>query len=149
MVKSRPAEIRVRFGCMFQVAQYKSRGLGYVKSLGVQTWVERLAIPETGNRVVPLVCPVCGRGFLVKVRSRKQTLYKKYFVSGCFLSIALAATTFTVLTPDGNRLFGFGLASPFFILSLWHLVNALRGKLTPNDVVSHAGGKVHRILDEG
>ena len=149
MVTSRPGEILVRFGCMFEVAQYKSRSLGHVKSLGLQTWVERLSIPQTGHRIVPLVCPVCRGGFLVKVRSRKRTLYKKYFVSACFLSIALAAIIFSILAPKGNRLFGFGLAAPFLILFLWHIVNAFRGKFSPNDIVTHAGGKVHRILDEG
>lgn len=148
-MKANQTHILVRFGCMFQMEQYKSAGLGRVKSMGLRTWVEDLSIPKTGWRTVSLVCPVCRRGFHVKVRSRRRTLYKKYFVAACFLSIALGAIAFTVLTPKGNRLFGFGLAAPFLVLSAWHVVNAVRGRLSPNDVVSHVAGKVHRILDEG
>lgn len=149
MVKAGSAEILVRFGCMLQVAQYKSPSMGHVKSGGVRIWVERLSIPDKEYRLVPLVCPICRGGFLVKVRSSRRTLYRKYFVSAFFLAIGLAAMVFSLLTPKGNRLFGFGLASPFLILSMWHIVNALRGKLSPNDILTHAGGKVHRILDEG
>lgn len=141
--------LRVRFGCMFDVEQYRSPSLGRIKSIGCNTWVEDIQIPELGYRTVPVDCPECGVRFLVKVRSRRRALYKKLFVVLCFLLIALLIILFSRYATKRETLFGYSLASPFILLALWHMVNVFRGRFSPSDVVSHSAGRVHRILDEG
>lgn len=148
-MKANAMRLRVRFGCMFDVEQYRSPSLGRIKSIGCNTWVEDIQIPELGYRTVPVDCPECGVRFLVKVRSRRRALYKKLFVVLCFLLIALLIILFSRYATKRETLFGYSLASPFILLALWHMVNVFRGRFSPSDVVSHSAGRVHRILDEG
>jgi hypothetical protein len=134
---------------MVDVEQYKSPSLGRVKSVGCNTWLEEIKIPDDGQEIVFVDCPECRARFLVKVRSRRRTLSKKLFVVASFLFIALFIIVFVRYATKKGTLLGYSLASPFVLLALWHFVNAMRGKFSPSDVVSHAGGRVHRILDEG
>jgi hypothetical protein len=134
---------------MVDVEQYRSPSLGRVKSIGCNTWLEEMKIPDAGHETVFVDCPECRARFLVKVRSWRRALYKKLFVVASFLFIALFIILFARYATKKSTLLGYSLASPFVLLAFWHLVNAMRGKFSPSDVVSHAGGRVHRILDEG
>jgi hypothetical protein len=84
----------------------------------------------------------------VKVYSEQKARLRKYFFASCFFAIAACGILFGVAAGSKKGFMGYSIAAPFILFAVWQLSNAIRGRLDPSDVVSHARGKIHRIYDE-
>jgi hypothetical protein len=113
-----------------------------------KAWSQSFTIPEKGFTVSTVRCPICQSVFQVKVYSKAKARMRKFFFAACFFVIAAIASGLGLYAGKGKGLFALSLAVPFFVFGLWQLLNALRGRLDPSDLMTHARGKVHRIFDD-
>jgi hypothetical protein len=113
-----------------------------------ETWQETLTVPEKGYSKTNVTCPVCHEAFQVKVYSKSKARFRKLYFASCFFTIAACGIVLGVFAGRGKGYMGYSLAAPFGFFTAWQLVNTVRGRFDPSDVVSHAKGKVHRIFGE-
>jgi hypothetical protein len=133
---------------MFQEEIYRSPGRGAMTLGQHEAWQEKLTVPEKGHTKTHITCPVCHASFQVKVYSKSRARLRKLFFASCFFAIAACGIVFGVFAGREKGFIGYSLAAPFGLFTVWQLVNAIRERFDPSDVVSHAQGKVHRIFDE-
>jgi hypothetical protein len=133
---------------MFQKEIYRSRVMGTMRLGQHETWQEKLTVPEKGHTKTNITCPVCHASFQVKVYSKSRARLRKLFFASCFFAIAACGIVFGVFAGREKGFIGYSLAAPFGLFTVWQLVNAIRERFDPSDVVSHAQGKVHRIFGE-
>ena len=143
-----PDTVTIRLGCDIKEEIYRSRRLGAVTLTRRRTWLETFAVPQKGHNKINLVCPTCHSPFAVKVYSRAKARLRKLYFASCFFAIAACGIAFGVWAGSEKGFMGYSIAAPFIIFAVWQLLNAIRGRFYPSDIVSHAGGKVHRIYDE-
>jgi hypothetical protein len=143
-----PNTVSIRFGCMFQKEIYRSPVMGTMTLGQHETWQETFTLPEKGYRKTSVTCPVCHESFQVKVYSKSKARLRKLFFASCFFAIAACGIVFGVFAGSGKGYMSYSLAAPFGFFTVWQLVNAVRGRFDPSDIVSHAKGKVHRIFGE-
>ncbi|MDY6987671.1 MAG: hypothetical protein SWQ30_06395 [Thermodesulfobacteriota bacterium] len=105
-------------------------------------------MPEKGHTRRSLVCPICHRAFEVKVYSRATARRRKLYFASCFMMIATSGILFGVYAGHEKGFMGYLIAAPFILFAAWQLLDAIRGKLDPGDVVGHAGGAIHRIYGD-
>ena len=133
---------------MFQKDVYRSPVRGTMTLAQHETWQETFTVPEKGYTKRNITCPVCHASFQVKVCSQSKARLRKLFFASCFFAIAACGIVFGVFAGREKGYIGYSLAAPFGFFTAWQLVNAMRGRFDPSDIVSHAKGKVHRIFDE-
>jgi len=143
-----PKTVSIRFGCMFQKEIYRGPVRGTMTLGQHETWQERLSVPEKGYTKTNITCPVCHASFQVKVYSKSKARLRKLFFASSFFAIAACGIVFGVFAGRGKGFMGYSLAVPFGLFTVWQLVNAIRGRFDPSDIVSHAKGKVHRIFGD-
>jgi len=148
MQKMTPHKVSIRLGCVFEKDVYRSPVRGTMTLAQHETWQETFTVPEKGYTKTSITCPVCHAPFQVKVCSKSKARLRKLFFASCFFAIAACGIVFGVFAGGEKGYIGYSLAAPFGFFTVWQLVNAIRGRFDPSDVVSHARGKVHRIFDE-
>jgi hypothetical protein len=140
--------VTIRLGCETEQEVYRSSSLGAIKVPQRRTWLETIAIPENGYNRISLICPICGSCFGLKVRSNKRARLRKFYFASCFFAIAGCGILFGILAGNSQGFMGYSIAAPFTIFTVWQLSNGIRRRFDPSDLVSHAGGKIHRIYDD-
>ncbi len=143
-----PNTVSIRLGCMFKKEIYRSRVRNTIALARHETWQETFTVPEKGYTKTNIMCPMCHESFQVKVYSKSKARLRKLYFASCFFTIATCGIVFGVFAGMRKGFIGYSLAAPFGFFTVWQLVNAIRERFDPSDVVSHAKGKVHRIFDE-
>ena len=143
-----PITVTIRLGCESKEEVCRSRRLGAIRTTQRQTWLERLAVPEKGYKKKNLVCPICHSPFEVKVYSKAKARGRKLYFASCFMMIAACGIVFGVYAGREKGFMGYSIAAPFILFAAWQLLDAIRGKLDPGDVVCHARGMIHRIYGD-
>jgi hypothetical protein len=143
-----PNTISIRLGCEIEKVMYQSRGRGRVTSIEYKTWRETFIVPEQGYNRINLTCPICHLFFALKIYSKSRARLRKIYFASCFLAIAACAIALGVFARSDKGFMGYSLSAPFICFAVWQLWNVIRRRFDAGDVVSHAGGKVHRIFDE-
>ena len=143
-----PNMVSIRLGCAIEKEIYQNRGRGRVTLTEYRTWRETFTVPVEGYNKIDLTCPICHSRFEVRVRSKSRARLRKLYFASCFLTIAAGGIVFGVLARNEKGFMGYSLSAPFICFTLWQLLNVIRGRFDPSDVVSHVRGKVHRIFDE-
>jgi hypothetical protein len=144
-----PITVSIRLGCEIEKEIYRSRGRGRMTLTQCETWQETFTVPEEGYNKINLTCPICHGPFEVRVYSKSKARLRKLYFAACFLTIAACGIVFGVLAGSEKGFMGYSLAAPFICFTVWQLLDVIRGRFDASDVVSHARGKVHRILDGG
>jgi len=140
--------VTIRLGCETKEEVYRSPRLGPITVLRRRTWVETIAIPEKRYNKTNLVCPICHSVFRLKVYSKARARLRKFYFASCFFTIAASGIVFGVFAGSERGFLGYSIAAPFMFFTVWQLSNGIRGRFDPSDLMSHAGGKIHRIYDE-
>jgi hypothetical protein len=140
--------VTIRLGCETKEEVYRSSSLGTITVPQRRTWTEKIAIPENGYNRVSLICPICNSCFGLKVYSKTRARLRKFYFASCFFAIAGCGILFGILADNSKGLMGYSIAAPFTIFTVWQLSNGIRRRFDASDLVSHAGGKIHRIYDE-
>jgi hypothetical protein len=138
--------VSITLGCMFRKEIYRSPVRGTITLPQHETWQETFTLPDKGYTRTNITCPVCQQSFQVKVYSKSKARLRKLFFASCFFVIGACGIVFGMFAGTGKGYMGYGLAAPFGFFTLWQLVNAVRGRFDPSDIVCHAKGKVHRIF---
>ena len=141
-------DVSIRLGCMIRQEMYRSGSRGRMALAHHKAWTQSFTIPEKKFTVTNVRCPVCKSVYQVKVYSKAKARMRKCFFASCFFFIAASAAGLGFYAEKGKGLLALSLAVPFIIFGLWQLLNALRGRLDPSDLITHARGKVHRIFDD-
>jgi hypothetical protein len=113
-----------------------------------RTWTETITLPENGYTRISLICPICESWFELKVYSKTRARLRKFYFASCFFSIAVCGILLGILAGSSKGLMGYSIAVPFIVFTVWQLSNGIRRRFDASDLVSHAGGKIHRIYDE-
>jgi hypothetical protein len=143
-----PITVTIRLGCEFKEEIYRSRRLGTIGMTQRKTWLERFAVPEKGYKKRNLVCPICHSAFEMKVYSKAKARRRKLYFASCFIMIATCGIAFGVYAGREKGLMGYSMAAPFILFAAWQLLNAIRGRFDPSDVVCHVRGRTHRIYGD-
>jgi len=146
--RTTPLTVSIRLGCAIEKEIYRSRGRGRITLTQYETWRETFTVPEEGYNRTKLTCPICHTSFEVKVYSKSRTRLRKIYFASCFFAIAACGIVIGVLAGSEKGFMAYSLAAPFICFTVWHLLNAIRGRFDASDVVSHARGKIHKIFDE-
>jgi hypothetical protein len=140
--------LTIRLGCETKKEVWRSPSLGVIRLTERKTWLETIAIPEKGYNKINILCPICHSPFRVKVYSKARARRRKFYFASCFFTIAACGIVFGAFAGSKKGFMGYSIAAPFVFFTVWQLSNAIRGRFDPSDIVSHAGGKIHRIYDE-
>jgi len=143
-----PNTVSIKLGCAIEQEVYRSRGRGRMTLTQYKTWRETFTVPEGGYNKIKLFCPICHSPFEVRVYSKSKARIRKLYFASCFLAIAAGGIVLGVFACSEKRFMGYSLAVPFMCFTVWQLLNVIRRRFDPSDVVSHSRGKVHRIFDE-
>jgi hypothetical protein len=113
-----------------------------------KAWSQSFTVPGKGYTMATVRCPVCQAVYQVKVYSKAKARMRKYYFASCFFAIAAGAVFLGLYAGKQKGFVALSLAAPFVFFSLWQFLNALRGRLDPSDLITHARGKAHRIFDD-
>ena len=133
---------------MFRKEVYRSASRGRVGLAQDKAWSQSFTVPEKGHTRTNVRCPVCHAVFQMKVHSKAKARMRKFYFAASFFAVAAVALGLGVYAGKGKGFMVLSLSAPFIIFSLWQLRNALGGRFDPSDLITHAGGKVHRIFDD-
>lgn len=143
------ARVSIELGCETEQEICQSRGRGTLTSGRYKTWQETFTLPEKGFNREDIVCPMCRSPFQLRVYSESKARLRKLYFASCFLAIAACAIVFGIFNEGKMAFMGYSIAAPYVLFSLWQLFGVVRQRFDASDFVSHARGKVHRILGLG
>lgn len=143
-----PIAVTIRLGCEFREEIYRSRRLGAVRMTQRQTWLERFAVPQKGHKKTSFVCPICHSACEVKVYSKAAARRRKLLFASSFMMVAACGIVFGVYAGGEKGFMGYSIAVPFIVFAAWQLLDAIRGRFDPSDVVCHVRGRIHRIYGD-
>jgi len=84
----------------------------------------------------------------MRVYSKSKARLRKILFAFSFFAVAAGGIVLGVWGGHKTAFMGFSLAAPFMVFAVWQLLNVIRGRFNPSDIVAHARGKVHRIFDD-